>query len=322
MYYRFHVKSLEETALAYSLARHAYPPLPDDPCTGAPIADALRTKLVSRLDDWFGRQYDASRPYDSEGWVVSRGSSLPPWLGNPWLSPTGFPYWGVFTYMDRGVRHDGCYTCVDSSCRSVQSEPYGRRAFHEWLAGGALALAHSVLPADDPLAVESYLRLSQIGFSTMTILHWAGQPLPCASLPYLPAYAKQADAAHIWLPPPCNEPGYEENGPFQPRDGDGHLGYPYAGEMARAVLLQYALSGQQQALEVACTKFHEILAAQRFRMRYGDPCSQYTGFTNTHFDVNIDEPGHWSFLAELARYGAMYVRADYPAFNPEARFYR
>src|SRR5262249_55031180 len=52
MYYRFHVKSLEETALALSLARHAYPPLPNDPCTNAPIADALLSKLTSRLDDW------------------------------------------------------------------------------------------------------------------------------------------------------------------------------------------------------------------------------------------------------------------------------
>jgi hypothetical protein len=322
MYYRFHVKSLEETALAYSLAKHAYPPLPDDPCTGAPIGDALRTKLTARLEDWFARRYDTSRLYDSEGWVLARGSLLPTDLGNPWLSPTGFPDWGLGTYMDRGVRHDGCYSCVDASCRSVPSEPYGRRAFHEWLAGGSLALASSVLPEGDPLELEAYLRLSQIGFSTMSILHWAGQPLPCASLPYLPAYAKQADAAHIWLPPPCDEPGYGENGPFQPREGDGHLGYPYVGEMARAVILQYALSGQEQALEVACTKFHEVLAAQRFRMRYGDPCTQYTSFTNTHFDVNIDEPGHWSLLAELARHGAAYVHADYPAFNPEAKFYR
>ncbi|MFO0980420.1 MAG: hypothetical protein U1E76_01530 [Planctomycetota bacterium] len=322
MYYRFHVKSLEETALAYSMARYAYPPLPKDPCNGLAASDVLYSKLAGRLTDWFARRYDIGNAYQSEGWVLPEGSLIPNDLVNPWQDPGGFPQWGWCTYMDRGVRHDGCYDCLDPGCRSTQSQPYGRRAFHEWMAAGSLTIASSVLPQGDPLNVETFLRLSQIGFSTMSILHWAGQPRPCATLPYLPAYAKEADSTHIWLPPPCSSPGYDEDGPFQPRIGDGHLGYPYVGECARAVIVQYALTGATVSLEAACTKFHEVLAAQRFRKHYGDPCSQDTSYENSYFAINIDEPGHWSFLSALARYGASFVHADFPAYNPEAKYYR
>jgi hypothetical protein len=58
MYYRSHAKGLEENALALSVARFAYPPVPDDPCTGVPVADTLRYKLEKRLNDWFARIYD------------------------------------------------------------------------------------------------------------------------------------------------------------------------------------------------------------------------------------------------------------------------
>jgi hypothetical protein len=321
MYYRSHAKGLEENALALSMARFGSPPCPDDPCTGASMEDTLRYKLEKRLKDWFAKRYDTSRLYETEGWVVGEGTLLPGTLGNPWTDPRGFPYWGMFTYMDRGVRHDGCYDCLDPTCRSAESQPYGRRTFHEWLMTSSLGHCLSVLPQGGPLGTEAFLRLSQLGFSTMSMLHWAGQPNPCSTMPYLPAYAKQGDAAHVWLRPPCPDPGYIDAGPFQPRYGDGHLGYPYASEAARAVILQYAWTNQTEALAIACTKFHEVLAAQRFRRTWGDPCSQFESYQNTYFPVNIDDPGHWAFLSTLMTYGLWFVRADFPAYNPEDKYY-
>jgi hypothetical protein len=85
--------------------------------------------------------------------------------------------------------------------------------------------------------------------------------------------------------------------------------------------LQYAWTGQTKALEIACTKFHEVMAAQRFRRTWGDPCSQDPSYQNTYFPVNVDEPGHWLFLQALFQNGPWFVKADFPAYNPEAKFY-
>ncbi|MEW6744205.1 MAG: hypothetical protein AB1486_15745 [Planctomycetota bacterium] len=320
VYYRAWVKGLEGLGLALSMARQAWPPLEPDPCTGRSPGDDLQKKLHDRLAEWFARTYDPRIPYDSEGWVSSWGSLLPQTLGNPWLSPLGWPQWGVTAHIERGVRHDHCYECVDPACGSMSSMPYGRRLFHEQLASSAFAIAQGALPASDSVQPELSLRICQLGFTLMSICHWNHQDPECP-LPYPPPWAKEGDATHVWLPPPCDDPGYDHDGPLQSRDGDGQLGFAYAGQAARYVLLQYAALGNFEALRVTAVKFHEILAAQRFRDSYGWPCPGSPGWNNSYFDVNINDPGHWGLLWTLVQMAPNEVRASFPAYNPEASYY-